>query len=145
VSPGRPLQLILARNLLSSVSTPAFLVDVEGSVLFFNEAAGAMLGRRYEETGLMLAGEWTATFGPFDEDGKPIAFNDLPLTAALRGHRPAHAGFRIRSATGIVHDIEASALPIIGDEHFHGAMIVFWPATTDTDAQAQARTGAQAQ
>ena len=124
---GRPLQLILARNLLSSLSTPAFLVDVDGDVLFFNEAAGAMLGRRYEETGRMLAGEWTSTFGPFDDDGRPIPFKDLPLTAALRGNRPAHAGFRIRSTKGVEHEIEASALPIIGDSSFHGAMVVFWP------------------
>lgn len=128
---GLPLQLILARNLLSSLSTAAFLVDVEGNVLFFNEAAGAMLGRRYEETGKMLAGEWTSTFGPFDDDGNPIPFNELPLTAALRGNRPAHAGFRIRSATGLDHLIEASALPIIGDANFHGAMIVFWPVGED--------------
>ena len=120
--PGRPLQLILARNLLSSLSTPALLIDADGNVLFFNEAAGAMLGRRYEETGKMLAGEWTSTFGPFD---------DLPLTAALRGNRPAHAGFRIRSATGVEHQIEASALPIIGDASFHGAMVVFWPVGED--------------
>lgn len=129
--PGRPLQLILARNLLSSLSTAAFLVDAEGNVLFFNEAAGAMLGRRYEETGKMLAGEWTSTFGPFDEDNRPIPFDDLPLTAALRGNRPAHAGFRIRSATGVEHQIEASALPIIGDSSFHGAMVVFWPVGED--------------
>lgn len=134
--PARPLQLILARNLLSSVSTPAFLVDAEGNVLFFNEAAGAMLGRRYEETGKMLAGEWTSTFGPFDDDNRPIAFNDLPLTAALRGNRPAHAGFRIRSATGAEHQIEASALPIIGDGSFHGAMVVFWPVGADPMATA---------
>ena len=127
MSDGRPLQLILARNLLSSLSTPAFLVDAAGDVLFFNEAAGGMLGRRYEETGRMLAGEWTATFGPFDDDGAPIPFDNLPLTAALRGNRPAHAGFRIRSATGVEHQIEASALPIIGDTNFHGAMVVFWP------------------
>ena len=124
---GRPLQLILARNLLSSLSTAAFLVDVGGNLLFFNDAAGAMLGRRYEETGKMLAGEWTTIFGPFDDDGAPIPFNDIPLTAALRGNRPAHAGFRIRSVNGVEHEIEASALPIIGDGGFHGAMVVFWP------------------
>ncbi len=124
---GRPLQIILARNLLSSLSTPAFLVDAEGNVLFFNEAAGLMLGRRYEETGKMLAGEWTSTFGPFDENGVAIPFDDLPLTAALRGNRPAHADFKIRSANGVDHAIEASALPIIGDQNFHGAMVVFWP------------------
>jgi PAS domain-containing protein len=127
VSGARPLQLILARNLLSSISTPAFLVDADGNVLFFNEAAGLLLGRRYEETGKMLAGEWSSAFGPFDEDGAAIPFDDLPLTAALRGNRPAHAGFRIRSANGVDHEIEASALPIIGDQSFHGAMVVFWP------------------
>ena len=125
--PARPLQLILARNLLSSLSTPAFLVDAEGNLLFFNEAAGALLGRRYEETGQMPAAEWTATFGPFGEDGEPIPYDQVPLTVALRGNRPSHGGYRIRSAGGVVHAIEASALPIVGDDNFHGAIVVFWP------------------
>lgn len=124
---GRPLQLILARNLLSSLSTPAFLVDAGGNLLFFNEAAAALLGRRYEETGQMAAVEWTATFGPFGEDGAPIPYDEVPLTVALRGNRPAHGGFRIRSAAGVEHHIEASALPIVGDDNFHGAIVVFWP------------------
>jgi PAS domain-containing protein len=127
VPPARPLQLILARNLLSSLSTPAFLVDAEGNLLFFNEAAGALLGRRYEETGQMPAGEWTATFGPFGEDGEPIPYDQVPLTVALRGNRPSHGGYRIRSAGGVEHAIEASALPIVGDDNFHGAIVVFWP------------------
>ncbi len=121
------MQLILARNLVSSLSTPAFLVDAGGDLLFFNEAAGAILGRRYEETGQMTAEEWTTTFGPFDEDGRPIPFEDVPLTAALRGNKASHGGFHIRSATGVDHAIEASALPLIGDESMHGAMVVFWP------------------
>ena len=124
---SRPLQLILARNLLSSLSTPAFLVDAGGNLLFFNEAAGALLGRRYEETGQMTAAEWTATFGPFDEDGAPIPYDKVPLTTALRGNRPSHGGFRIRSAGGVEHAIEASALPLVGDQNFHGAIVVFWP------------------
>jgi PAS domain-containing protein len=126
--PGaRPLQLILARNLLSSLSTPAFLVDAEGQLLFFNEAAGALLGRRYEETGQMAPAEWTATFGPFDDEGRPIPYDEVSLTTALRGNRPSHGGFRIRSAAGVDHLIEASALPIVGDDNFHGAIVVFWP------------------
>ncbi len=126
--PGaRPLQLILARNLLASLSTPAFLVDADGNLLFYNEAAGGLLGRRYEETGQMTASDWTSTFGPFDEDGEPIPYDQVPLTANLRGNRPAHGGFRIRSASGVEHAIEASALPLVGDQNFHGAIVVFWP------------------
>ena len=42
----KPLELILARNLMSALSTPAFLVDEGGILVFYNEAAGRLLGRR---------------------------------------------------------------------------------------------------
>ena len=122
----RPLELILARNFLSSLSTPAMLVNRPGDVIFFNEAAGAMLGQRFEETGALSATEWTRTFGPFDENGEPIPIEDQPLTRALRQNRAGHAEHRIRSAEGGYHDIEVSGLPIIGTDGFQGAMIVFW-------------------
>ena len=50
-SSQRPIELILARNLLSSLSTPAFLASGPGEIIFYNEAAGAILGQRFEETG----------------------------------------------------------------------------------------------
>ena len=127
----RPLELILARNLLSSLSTPAFLVDAEGQVVFYNDGASTLLGRRFEEGGPMPAAEWTATFGPFTQDGEPIPFERLKLTRALRGNRPAHARFAIRSLSGVRHTIEASALPIVGAGGFHGAIVVFWPVDED--------------
>lgn len=127
---GRPLQLILARNLLSSLSTPAFLVAADGELLFANDAAGAMLGKRFEEMGPMPATEWTSLFGPFDADGNPIPWEQLPLTIALRGNQAAHGGFSIRGAEGANIEIEASALPIVGDAGFQGAMVVFWPTAT---------------
>jgi PAS domain-containing protein len=124
----KPLELILARNLLTSLSTPAFLVDSTGRLLFFNEAAGAMLGRSFEETGQMDAGEWTSAFGPLSDEHDPIPVEELSLTMALRSGRPAHGRFCIRSADGIKHTIEASAFPLIGtDSEESGAMILWWP------------------
>ena len=64
MSGQRPLELILARNLISGLSTPAFLVDDEGVVVFYNEAAGALLGRRFEEAGRYRPEEWTRRAGP---------------------------------------------------------------------------------
>jgi PAS domain-containing protein len=127
----KPLELILARNLLTSVSTPAFLTDGNGVLVFYNEAAGALLGMSFEESGRMEPGEWSQTFGPFDEDGKPIPWEELPTTKALRAGRPFHADYRIRSAKGDQHDIEVSALPIVADEGQTGAMVVFWPRDSD--------------
>jgi PAS domain-containing protein len=129
----RPLELILARNLLSSLSTPAFLVDEAGDIVFYNEGASTLLGRRFEDGGPMKAAEWTAMFGPFGADGAAIPFEQLKLTQALRGNRPAHARFAIRSLAGVRHLIEASALPIVGANGFHGAIVVFWPAGEDEE------------
>jgi len=126
----KPLELIIARNLLTSISTPAFLVDDRAMLIFYNEAAGALLGRSFEDTGRMTPDEWTATFGPFADDGKPVSVRDLPLSASIRDGRPAHARFKIRSADGENHGIEASAVPIVASEEgTSGAMIFFWRET----------------
>jgi PAS domain-containing protein len=131
----KPLELILARNLLTSLSTPAFLVDERGGLLFYNEAAGAMLGRSFEETGQMSAAEWTSVFGPLSDERDPIPVEDLPLTTALRNGRPAHGAFCIRSAEGTEHTIEASAFPLVGsDDAETGAMILWWPREGDPGA-----------
>jgi PAS domain-containing protein len=124
----KPLELILARNLLTSLSTPAFLVDQDAVLVFYNEAAGALLGRPFEDAGRMGAQQWISTYGPFGEDGEPVALDDLPTTQAVRNGRPAHAVFRIRSAGGAEHEIASSAFPIVASEEgSSGAMILFWP------------------
>jgi PAS domain-containing protein len=124
----KPLELILARNLLTSLSTPAFLVDDEASVVFYNEAAAAILGRSFEDTGRMTAEEWTSAFGPFDNGGEPVDVDTLATTEAIRAGRPAHAKFTIRTANGSRTAIEASAFPIVASEAgSSGAMILFWP------------------
>src|SRR5205823_11055380 len=100
MSAQKPLELILARNLLTSISTPAFLVDEDAVLVFYNEAAGALLGKSFEETGRLGPGDWMSAFGPFGEDGKPLAVESIELTQALRDGRPAHSHFRIRAASG---------------------------------------------
>lgn len=128
----KPLELILARNLLTSVTTPAFLVATDGRLLFYNEGAGAMLGRPFEDVGQLEPAEWTAAFGPLTDEGKSIPLEDLPLTKALREGRPAHAEFSVRSANGGHHRIAASAMPIIGTANgASGAMVIFWPVDAE--------------
>jgi PAS domain-containing protein len=130
----QPLELILARNLVSIVSLAALLVDVDGQIVFFNDAAAQIIGRPFEEIGTMSRKEWNARFGPLDEDGKPLPAEELPLTVAIREGRPNYAHFRIRGERGLL-DIEASALPLLGPDGYHGAMVFFWvagPALAET-------------
>jgi PAS domain-containing protein len=137
MSSQKPLELILARNLLSSISTPAFLVGEAGMLLFYNEAAAALLGRRFEESGTMSAIEWTTEFGPFGADGKPIPYDRIPATLALLGNRPFHGTFRIRRPGGDLQDIAASAIPIVGSGGSSGAIVIFWPVVESAEAKDQ--------
>jgi PAS domain-containing protein len=130
----KPLELILARNFLTSLSTPAFLVDESGALLFYNEAAGALLGISFEESGRMPADEWGRAHGPFGDDGKQLPLEELPTTKALRDGRPAHARFTIRSVKGEDHEIESSALPIVAEGGQEGAMIFFWTTANSRPA-----------
>lgn len=124
----KPLGLILARNFLTSLTTSAFLVDARGGIIFYNEAAGALLGVSFEEFGRKPAEQWGAQIGPFGADGEPLPIEELPTTRALRQGRPAHGRFRIHSVAGDEHEIEASALPIVAEKGQEGAMIFFWPS-----------------
>jgi PAS domain-containing protein len=127
----KPLELILARNLMSALSTPAFLVDEGGVLVFYNEAAGVLLGKRFEELGTVGAEEWGSLFGPLDSEDKPVPYDELPLVVAVRNNRPAHANFKIRSASGALQMVEASAFPILTAHGSRGAIGVFWPASSN--------------
>jgi PAS domain-containing protein len=125
-SQEQPLELILARNLVSIVSVPALLVDVEGRIVFYNEAAAEIVGSPFEEIGTMTREEWNARYGPFDEHGTPLASGELPLTVAIREGRPAYGRFRVRGDDAGPLEVEAGALPLLGPAGYHGAMIFFW-------------------
>ena len=44
----------------------------------------------------------------------------------------AHGAFSIRSAGGEDHQIEASALPLVGTSGgFRGALAIFWPVNSN--------------
>ena len=126
MSEQRPVELILARGLMSNITTPAFLVDAHGTLVFFNDAAGELLGMRYEEAGPMELQQWGARFVPMRLDGRPIPPDELPLAVALSEGRPVHLGFCVSSAQGDQRLIEVSAFPIVGNQGLQGAMAIFW-------------------
>lgn len=122
-----PIQIILARQLAGYLSVPLFLVDPRGNLLFFNEPAETILGRRFEETGTMPSEEWSSAFTPIDHEGRPIPPEDLPLMITLTKQRPAYKRFHIKGLDGVVRHIEVASIPIAGLEgDFLGAAALFW-------------------
>ena len=124
----KPLELILARGLLDSLSTPGCLIDHEGTLVYYNEAVAKLAGMSFEETGPMAVADWEEAFGPFDEQGQRIPFEEHPLTQAVRRGRAGHYVQRFRSAGGNDFEVAVSALPLVGTTGFEGALVFFWPA-----------------
>jgi PAS domain-containing protein len=129
----RPLELIHARNLVTGLSTPAFLVDADGELAFYNDAAAAIIGRRFEEVGPSGPNEWTQAWEAWDMEGEPLSAEEFPLSRALAQARPALASIRVRHVHGDAYDIRVSAIPIVTSEGTHGALALFWPVDREAD------------
>jgi PAS domain S-box-containing protein len=125
--PQMDLVLILARDLADKLASAAFLVDQDGTLVYFNERCGEILGRTFAEIGEMKMDEWSRTFTPMDFEGQPIPPEQVPLVKAVVEHEPMHRAFRIRSADGELRDIAATATPLFARrDEFVGAIAIFW-------------------
>jgi PAS domain-containing protein len=122
----KPLVLILARELASTLAMPMFVADADGNLVFYNEPAEEILGKSYAEIGEISAEEWTALFNPETPEGKPLAFTERPTGIALAERRPAYAQLRI-TVEGQARQIAVTAIPLFAHEdEFVGVLAVFW-------------------
>jgi PAS domain-containing protein len=136
----KEIEVILARQLASYLAMPIFIVDPAGTLVYYNEPAEVILGRRLQETGEMLASEWSTIFTPLDEDGTPLSPNELPLVMALAKNKPAHRGFWIRGLDNVSRYIDVVAFPLIGQSgRTLGAVAIFWESRHQSAAPDGAR------
>lgn len=125
--PQHDIEVILTRQLASYLAMPIFVVDPDGSLLYYNEPAEVLLGRRFEEAGEMPLTEWVTAFAPADEEGTRLDPDHVPLVVALRERRPVHRAIRIRGLDGVAHKIKVTAFPLEGQGGRHlGAVAIFW-------------------
>jgi PAS domain-containing protein len=123
----QPIEMILGRQFADSMSMPVFLVDTEGTLVFYNEPAESILGLRFGETGSMRVEEWSTVFTPTDIDGKPLPPEGLPLVQTLTNKKPAHGSFYIKNLKGESHFITVTSFPLEGrPDRFLGALALFW-------------------
>ena len=71
----------LIKAIMESVSEGVVCADVNGTFVYWNEAATNLLG-----VGPVNAiDNWSEIYGLYKEDGSPIPSEDLPLVRALKG------------------------------------------------------------
>ena len=123
----KPIQLILSRQLASTLAMPILIVDTEGTLIFYNEPAEVILDQRFEETGEVSAEEWTGRFAIENEERKPIAPEDRPMMMALSERRPYSRNVWMRCGYRDWRHVSITAFPLIGEAaQFLGAQMIFW-------------------
>jgi PAS domain-containing protein len=121
------LVLILARDLADKLASAAFIVDDEGTLVYFNERCSEILGMPFAEAGPMPMDVWSKDFFPTDFEGRPLDPEETPLYMALRHKKALHRALRIQAADGKSRDIAVTALPLFAHaDDFVGAMALFW-------------------
>jgi len=123
----KEIEVILTRQLASYLAMPIIIVDSAGTLLFYNEPAEVIVGRRFEETGELSADEWTQNLVATDEQGTPLASDTRPLLIALTEQRPTHCEMWLQGLDHVRRHIEITAFPLIGQAGRHlGAVGIFW-------------------
>ncbi|MEX2204676.1 MAG: PAS domain-containing protein [Myxococcota bacterium] len=121
------IEMILMRRLASQLTMPIVLVDPRGDLVYFNEAAADVLGRRFEDTGAIVRGEWSTVFRPANADGSLIKREELPLFVATEQRRPSHRAGWVRGLDGVARSFEGIAFPLVGQgARMLGAVGIFW-------------------
>ena len=121
------LVLILAREFVSNLSTPALIADADGRLVFYNEAAEAVLGRRFSEVAEVPLDEWLAGFNPRTTAGEPLPEKERPTRIALEERRVSHLRYLVTSADGVEREIDVTSFPLFAHtDDFVGVVAVFW-------------------
>lgn len=125
--PQREIEVILTRQLASYLTLPIFIVDSNGTLVFYNEPAEKILGHRFEESGEMPAEEWAAIYTLPEGSPGQVPPERLPLMIALRERRPAHGRLAIQGLDNVHRMIEVTAFPLDGLAGRQlGAVAIFW-------------------
>ena len=112
--PQKAVEIILMRQLASYLAMPIMLFDPKGNLLFYNEPAETILGRRFDETGEIPLQEWYAMIDPTAEDGSPLPLEARPLVIALQTRKAATRSFLLRMPDGSRRKVDSTAFPLEG-------------------------------
>ena len=124
---SKHLVLILARELASNLATPTLIADAEGTLVFFNEAADAIVGRPFGEIGEMSMEEFSASFTPRTRNHAPLTEDRRPTRIALEERRAAHEQLWVTSRDGVDRQIAITAFPLFAEaDEFVGIVGIFW-------------------
>ena len=122
------LVLIVARSFATKLATPTLIIDANGDLVYFNDAAAEVLGSSYLDVGALDASRWQELFQPRRlSDEEPLTAEQTPGGVALLERRPVHDSFAFRGLDGREREITVTAFPLFSHpDEVVGVMSIFW-------------------
>jgi PAS domain-containing protein len=121
------LVLIVARSFATKLATPTLITDARGDLVYFNDAAGELIGRSYLDIGQLPVSRWQELFDPRTLDEEPLKVEQTPSGIAVLERRPVHDSFAFRGLDGREHEITFTAFPLFSrPDEVVGVMSIFW-------------------
>ena len=125
--PQKHLILILARELASNLATPTLIADGNGAVVFYNEAAEAVMGVPFAQMGEADIDDLAESFSPRTPEGESLPVEGLPGRVALDERRASHVRIWITSRDGVDREVSVTAFPLFAHaDEFVGVVVIFW-------------------
>jgi PAS domain-containing protein len=121
------LVLIVARSFATKLATPTLITDARGDLVFFNDAAGELIGRSYLDIGQLPVSRWQELFEPRTLNEEPLKVEQTPSGIAVLERRAVHDSFAFRGLDGREHKITVTAFPLFSHpDEVVGVMSIFW-------------------
>jgi PAS domain-containing protein len=121
------IEMIIMRQLASHLATPIVVIDRQGDLIYYNEPAERIFGRRFDEVGTLPRAQWLNTVRTMQADGSVTAPGDRALIKAVDDNVPSHARMRIQGLDGVNREVEGIAFPMVGQSGRKlGAVAIFW-------------------
>ncbi len=112
--PTQDIEFILARQLAEYLSTPIALIDHDGKMIYYNESAEYILGRKYNESGEIESRDWEDRFFEQEERNQSIKILDLPFIRVLSMRHILQGEYWMRNFEEINQKVLIVSVPLVG-------------------------------
>jgi PAS domain-containing protein len=131
----KSLVLIRAKHLAESVTTPMLIIDANGTIVFYNEAAGALFDVQFTDVGQLTANDWQTRFNVRDRHDQSFPLDAMPGWIKLQKERVDIGHVRLTTLAGEDKFLAACAFPLFtSQQQFDGGLVLFWVEDENQEA-----------
>jgi len=123
---AQDIELILSRQLAEYLSTPIALTDHDGKMIYFNESAGHVMGKHFDEDGEINSKEWEGRIFENEKLVDSIDIHEILFIKVLSSRHIMQGEFWMRNFEEINQKVMIVCVPLIGlSQREIGAVIYF--------------------